>query len=144
MASKYEGLDAVALNAHIASLLRRRQELDRKIRQLRNQRSRVLNGNIVGEQRSGTQDREAVPTVELRPYVEHGVMEFGSTELARRANVSQRTIQKILNAETKFTTLRIADPLLIASGYTRVLGTEVRIVPNPQFRQEPDNTDSCG
>src|SRR5678815_264677 len=89
---KYEGLDVQALNAHIAGLIHRRRQLDNQIKRLRSQRSRLVNGTVVGSNRSGTQDAKAVPTVELKPYVDAALREFTTTQLARRANVAPRTI----------------------------------------------------
>jgi hypothetical protein len=140
---KYEGLDVQALNAHIAGLIHRRRQLDNQIKRLRSQRSRLVNGTVVGSNRSGTQDAKAVPTVELKPYVDEALREFTTTQLARRANVAPRTIQKIKYLESNFVTLRIADQILTACGHMDVLGRTVRIIPNPGWRREPDN-DDCG
>jgi hypothetical protein len=141
---KYENLDVPALNARIAGMIHRRRQLDKEIEQLRSQRSRLLSGAVVGSNRSGTQDREAVPTTELKPYVDTALHEFTTSELARRANVAPRTIQKIKYLESKFVTLRIADQILSACERPEVLGRSVRIIPNPRFRPNEDSDDSCG
>lgn len=142
--SKYEGLDVQALNARIAGLIHRRNLLNREITRFRKQRDRLLGGSVIGENHSGTQDSKAVPTVELQPYVLEALKYNTITNLARRANVAPRTIQKIKALESSFTTLRIADQILIACGYEDALGRAVRIITNPRFSPIEDNDESCG
>ena len=139
--SKYGNVDE--LTAQIDLLENKRKKLDTEIRNLRKQRTRLNNGTVVGEDRSGTQDNLAVPTVELRTIVMDALRERTYHQLAASAGVSPRTIAKIRENETRFTTLRIADMILNACGHPEALGLSVRIVGNPQYRSIPSEED-CG
>ena len=142
MTSKYGNVDE--LSKQIDLLEDKRAKLDIEIRNLRKQRTRLNNGTVVGEDRSGTQDNLAVPTVELRSIVMDALREQTYHQLAATAGVSPRTIAKIRENETRFTTLRIADMILKACGHPEALGLTVRVVGNPQYRHNADNSDSCG
>lgn len=140
MATRVEQIQE--LNALIAGKIHRRRLLNKEINRLRSQRDRLLHDDAVGIKRSGTNDDLVVPTVELKPYVEQAVKEYGGKrQLARKANVSARTITKILNLESRFTTVYVADALLSVGGYLSLLGSVVRVVPNPQFRPTVQDDD---
>lgn len=140
MATRVEQIQT--LNALIAGKVHRRRELDKEINRLRSRRDRLVHEGEVGIRRGGNHDNLVVPTVELRPYVEQAVKNYGGKQqLARKAGVSPRTVRKILKVESTFTTFYIADALLSAGGYLSVLGTAVRIVPNPQWRPKTQDDD---
>lgn len=139
MPSKYG--DIRSIEKQIADLKHQRNLLDGELKLLRKQKSRLENGTVVGEDRSGTQDSLAVPTVELRMVVLDALREQTYHQLAASAGVSPRTVQKIKLLETNFTTLRIADKILQACGHPEALGLSVRVVGNPQYRRIDD---SCG
>lgn len=60
----------------------------------------------------------------------------GAHYLAHWSGVTDRTVQRILRAESQFTSLGLADKLLSAAGMTDVLHTTVVIVPNPRWTRE--------
>ena len=140
MATRAEQIQT--LNALIAGKIHKRNELQKEINRLRSKRERLRYDVVVGIQRGGNHDHLVVPTVELKPYVEAAVKNYGGKQqLARKARVSPRTVRKILNGESKFTTFYVADSILSVGGYLSVLGTAVRIVPNPGFRPTSQDDD---
>jgi hypothetical protein len=58
--------------------------------------------------------------------------------LAQETGLSERSIRRVLNAETKFTTLELAEALCMAVGRPDLLspGGLLEIVPNPMWSSE--------
>jgi hypothetical protein len=64
-------------------------------------------------------------------------VQYGFTSVVGElAGLDPRIVRRILLRDTKFTSLHIADKILNVLELTYLIGTEIHVVPNPQWSQE--------